>query len=116
MCSSDSAEVVGGYTVTELGYPEPIPPEERSARLAALRQLGSQAPDNEPTVASFIRWYFTPRWERTISPLSKMTVEEYLRQLLEIGTEKALREAESTFPGHPLLAEARARSGNRSGP
>jgi WD40 repeat protein len=79
---AEAAEVVGGYAVTDLGTLEPIPTAERFKRLAALRRLGDQAPDHQPTVASFLRWYFTPRPKRTISPLSKMTVEEYTRALL----------------------------------
>ena len=71
-----------------------------------LRRLGARARDNEPTVAGLVRWYFAHPWERTVSPLSELTVEEYLRRLLEAGLETARLEAERTFPGHPLLAAA----------
>ena len=64
------------------GHSGAIPTAERFKRLAALRRLGDQAPDHQPTVASFLRWYFTPLPKRTISPLSKMTVEEHNRALL----------------------------------
>jgi hypothetical protein len=108
---AELAEVVEGYRVTALGNLEPIPSEARSTRLEALRRIGAQAKPNEPTVASFIRWYFTPRFERTISPLSKMTVEEYITEMLALGTEEARREAEETFPGHPLLTRSSRPSG-----
>lgn len=101
---ADAAEVIGGFRVTALGNLEAIPPPERSRRLAALRLKGKRARDHEPTVDSFLRWYFTPRLKRTISPLSRMTVEEYIRTLLALGTEGARQEAEEAFPGHPLLA------------
>jgi hypothetical protein len=48
----------------------------------------------------------TPRFERSVSPLPTMTVEESIRQLLALGTEEARREAEEAFPGHPLLTAA----------
>jgi WD40 repeat protein len=102
---AEAAEVVGGFALTDLGKAEPIPVKERFERIAALRRLGQTAHNHQPAVASFLRWYFTPRFERTISPLSKMTVEEYIRTLRALGTEEARQEAEEAFPGHPLLAE-----------
>jgi len=101
---AEVAEAIGGYRVTELGELEAMPAKERAERLARLRQLGEQAPANQPTVASFARWYFTPRLARSVSLLSTMPVEEYIRRLLAVGTEDARREAEAAFPGHPLLA------------
>jgi WD40 repeat protein len=100
---AELAEVVGGHTVTELGNLQPIPPMKWQARFARLRALGEQAPDNQPTVASFIRWYLSHPFARTISPLSRMTVDEYVRQMLALAADEARQEAESTYPGHPLL-------------
>jgi hypothetical protein len=105
---AELAEAVGGYRVTDLGELQAIPVQERVERLARLRRMGEQAPANQPTVASFARWYFTPRSERTISLLSKMKVEEYIRRLLTLDTDGARQEAEEAFPGHPLLTAAPA--------
>jgi WD40 repeat protein len=100
---ADLAETVGGYRVTDLGELVEIPAEERAGRLAALRRAGERAPAHQPTVASFIRWYFTPRFQRSVTLLSTMTVDEAVRRFLALGTPEARREAEAVFPGHPLL-------------
>ena len=101
---AELAEVVAGYRVTELGSAEPIPRVEWLARVAALRQIGQQAPMGAGTVDSFIRWYFTPRFKRPISWHSKMTVETYICRLLVLDTKEARQEAVSQFAGHPLLS------------
>jgi WD40 repeat protein len=109
---AEVAETIGGYRVTDLGV-EPIPAQERVQRLANLRRMAEQAPTDQPTVASFVRWYFTPRFERSVSLQSTMPVEEYIRRLLALGTPEARREAEEAFPGHPLLLRAPAGPGGR---
>lgn len=103
---AELAEAVGGYRLTEYGNVEPIPSDERAESLAALRRAGERALESQPTVAAFIGWYFTPRSARTLSPLSKMKAEEYLRRLLALKTQQARQEAERNFPGHPLLVGA----------
>jgi len=109
---AEVAETIGGYRVTDLGV-ELIPANERVERLANLRKMAEQAPTDQPTVASFVRWYFTPRFERSVSLQSTMPVEEYIRRLLALGTPEARREAEEAFPGHPLLLAPPAAPGDR---
>ncbi|MEP7010257.1 MAG: hypothetical protein ABJC13_08065 [Acidobacteriota bacterium] len=104
---AEAAETIGGYRMTDLGV-EPIPAKERVERMANLRKMAEQAPTDQATVASFIRWYFTPRFERSVSLQSTMPVEEYIRRLLALGTPEARKEAEEAFPGHPLLVAAPA--------
>ncbi len=107
---AEVAETIGGYRVTDVGV-EPIPAKERVERLANLRRMADQTPTDQPTVASFVRWYFTPRFERSVSLQSTMPVEEYIRRLLALGTPEARKEAYEAFPGHPLLMSAPAGDG-----
>ncbi|MCP3963261.1 MAG: hypothetical protein GY719_35930 [bacterium] len=100
---ADLAELVAGMTVTELGDLEPISAEELLQRFARLRRIAEAAGD-EPSVARFVRWYFAHPWQRTVSPLSPKTADEYLELLLDDGEGEAWREAMAIFPGHPLLS------------
>ncbi|HEX7183411.1 MAG TPA: PQQ-binding-like beta-propeller repeat protein [Thermoanaerobaculia bacterium] len=95
---ADVAEVVGGLSVSDAGGLERIPPAERSLRMAGLYREAERARDCEPTVSSFLHWYFTPRLRRSLSPLSPMSVEEYIRKVIAVGTELHVREAREMFP------------------
>jgi hypothetical protein len=48
------------------------------------------------------------RYTRTISPLSQVTVPEYIQQLIAEGRRD---QAERDFPGHPLLRKKLDASG-----
>jgi len=52
------------------------------------------------------RWFLADPWESTISPLSQVTVRDFIRRLLADGSDPSRRAAESAYPGHPLLTEA----------
>jgi dipeptidyl aminopeptidase/acylaminoacyl peptidase len=100
------AEAVGGYEVNELGAVVRV--GDPVSRLQRLRKQTADAPPGEPSVESFIRWFLADRYTRTISPLSKVTIPEYLQQLIAEGRRD---EAERDFPGHPLLRKKLEASG-----
>jgi hypothetical protein len=95
-----------GGKLSELGAVEPL--EDQAAQLNELREQTVNARLGEPTAESFVRWFLSDPWTRTISPLSKLTVPEYIQQEINAGR---LDQVEQEFPGHPML-----RSENVSGP
>jgi WD40 repeat protein len=99
---ADLAEAVAGSVVDENGklvtLLNMVPP------LSNLRRRTADAPPGTSAGPSLIRWFLSDPWERTISPLSQVTVPVFIRLHLNQGTDKARREAEDAFPGHPLLS------------
>jgi WD40 repeat protein len=95
---AELAETAVGFTVTDLGVLVALP--DRKERLSHLRSAASAAPDGQATVLSFARWLFSDPWTRTISPLSAVTVPQYICDAIRRG---AVEEAQRAFPGHPLL-------------
>jgi len=77
--------------------------DDLNKRIAALSEESARAELGKLGAASFIRWFLAAR-PRPISPLSAMTVEDYIKQMLAMGWGRA--EAERAFPGHPGLREA----------
>jgi WD40 repeat protein len=70
-----AAETLAGLAVNDRGSLEPIPAVDLGGRLAELRRRAAAAPERQPALASFLRWYFTPLRERSISPLSGLIQE-----------------------------------------
>ncbi len=99
------AEVMGGYRLDEDDNLEMLAPEARSSRLEELRARVAPAGDGESDCVAFVRWHLTHPHERTISPFSEMTVDEYLLSLAGVDREDARWEA-AGFHNHPLLAAA----------
>jgi roadblock/LC7 domain-containing protein len=106
MLLADLAEAVGGYEVNELGAV--VRAGDPVSRLQRLREQTADAPQGEPSVESFIRWFLADRYIRTISPFSKVTIPEYLQRLIAEGQRD---QAERDFPGHPLLRKKLEASG-----
>jgi hypothetical protein len=77
------AEAVAGSAISELGAVEAL--EDQIGKLNKLRHQTANAPLGEPTAESFIRWFLSDPWTRTISPLSKLTVPEYIEQEIAPG-------------------------------
>jgi hypothetical protein len=98
---ADLTETVGGLTISDLGAAVPLPDE--NGRLSRLRAASATAPEGLNTVSSFARWLFSDPWTRTISPLSSVTVPQYICDAIRRG---AVEEAQRAFPGHPLLRGA----------
>ena len=97
---ADAAEVLSGYVLNENHAIVPLPDWPR--RVEDLRRRAADAPRGERTVRSLVRWLLDEPWSRTITPYSRVTVEEYLRNALT--NDRMKFEASRAFPGHPLLA------------
>ena len=92
------AEAVAGNTLSKLGAVEAL--EDQIGKLNTLRQQTANASLGEPTVESFIRWFLSDPFARTVSPLSRLTVPEYIQQQIAAGRRDQM---EQEFSGHPLL-------------
>jgi WD40 repeat protein len=97
-----AAEAVGGFRIDEHGIMMPL--EDQNVSLSVLRRETAAAPLGQATAASIIRWFFSDPWERTISPLSRITVPDFIHRRLAEGTDEAREDAERAFPGHPLFS------------
>ena len=75
------AEAVSGYEVTEQGTLVRL--DDQMKKLNDLRERVKEAPKGKPTAASFTRWFFSEPWERTISPTSSSTVDQYIASRLD---------------------------------
>jgi WD40 repeat protein len=95
------ADATAGLVVSDNGDLERFPTAP-----AVLRHLRAKTASAEPgrsTPASLIRWFLSDPWKRTISPLSKVSVDSFLEERMNAGTSEAWDEAAAAFPGHPLL-------------
>lgn len=96
---ADLAEAASGQVAGPTGL-EPIEDwRERQDRVIARV---AEAPLGEMSAASLGRWLFMDPWERPVSPLFTLTVEQYICDALR---HKAWDEAYRYFPGHPLLGK-----------
>jgi hypothetical protein len=86
--------------VTDVGAVVPVPSADLKERLVRVRRAAATAPEGRPTVSSFARWLFSDPWTGTISPLSAVTVPQYICDAISRG---AVEEARRVFLGHPLL-------------
>jgi hypothetical protein len=100
---ADLAEALGGFRISDGGPLEPL--TNRKGRFEALRKQASGAEPGTPGAAAFIRWVLDDPWKRSTSPLSKMTVDQYIERMLALG-EAGRAEAERVFLGHPRLSHA----------
>ena len=94
------AEVVTGQRVNEQGIVVPVP--DTVERLAELRKQTKDATAADGLGKLFMRWFLADRWTRTISPLSSITVPEYIQRRIAEGR---IGEASLFFHGHSLLSE-----------
>jgi type II secretory pathway pseudopilin PulG len=92
---AEIAEVISGYEVTESGTLQPA--QNSVARLYRLHEIADRAELGGPTVASFLKWFFSPPGERTISPGFRAPVCDFLQNLIKAGRSD---EADDEFPGH----------------
>lgn len=93
----DMAVAVGGHEVESANVPGHI--NRQTDKLTAQRALARNGPAEGATAAAFRRWLFADPATRTISPLSRITVPEYIKRLLAEG-ESGRREVERLFPGY----------------
>ena len=99
---AELAEAINGHRIDRVGAVERL--DKSLASLAALRARVRQASAPQTFGATFARWVLTDPWDRTISPLSVLTVPDHIRRLL--ADENGRTEAERAFAGHPALLKA----------
>jgi hypothetical protein len=76
-------------------------PDAWRIREQLLEEVAQAGNDASPALR-LAGWALSHPWKRTISPLSKITVEEWIQRRLAEGRRE---EAEAAFPGHPLLVK-----------
>lgn len=101
------AEAAGGFRLDTDGRLVPL--ENWRARIDEMRNLPDDS-DDPLSAAALARWFFADRSTRTISPLSKITVPDYIRHRLARGTKEARDEVLKAYPDHPLVLEELSRS------
>jgi hypothetical protein len=99
---AELAEAISGHRIDRVGAVERL--DMSLVSLAALRDRVRKASAPQEFGAAFARWVLTDAWDRTISPLSVLTVPAHIRRLL--ADENGRNEAERAFPGHPALPKA----------
>jgi WD40 repeat protein len=105
--AADLAEALGGYRLNDQSVIEPLPDRD-THEIDFQRRAAEMTGDDAWTL--LLRWLFTRPDQRTISPLSKLTVGEFVSRRLAEGTEESLREA---LRADPFNAEVRGRLGRR---
>jgi WD40 repeat protein len=97
----DLAEAVGGYRVNEFGAVERLPDQVRM--LQNLRDRVRWYRAGMRPAPAFLAWFLDDPFMRTISPISEVTIADYVRERLSSGTQSARDEAARAFPGYPLF-------------
>ena len=92
------SEAVTGIKLSDLGAVEAL--DNSIERLNDLSRQTANAPLGQPTAESFVRWFLSDPWTRTVSPLSRLNVPDYIQQQIAAGRRD---EVAQEFPGHPLL-------------
>jgi WD40 repeat protein len=98
---AEAAEALSEYTVNEAS--SLIRLDNAAVRATSLRQRVAHVEFVEPSATWMLHWFFEDPWDRTVSPLSSITVNDYIIGRLKQCTYEARTEAESHFVGHPLL-------------
>jgi hypothetical protein len=98
------AERIGGFRLNSEGFL--VRTDEYSTSRRKLRwTLDTLAPAETKTqVAGIMRWILADRSTRTVSPLSKLTVAEWIENIINDGTLDGLRAAIQVEPSDPRLA------------
>jgi hypothetical protein len=91
------AEIVAGHAFDDGAGVNSL---ERSRALAELRSRSSRQPPGESFTDTLAHWLFADPATRTISPVSRITVPEYVARLRREG-ESGEREAMRLFPWLP---------------
>jgi WD40 repeat protein len=94
------AEAVGGSALTDLGTLIPTP--DREARFVELRAERRPAAEDS-VMARFLRWFLADRSTRTVSPLSRLSIPDFIRDCLGNKVQEVRDEARRNFRDHPSL-------------
>jgi WD40 repeat protein len=88
------AEALGGARVDEQGALVAV--DDVVARLERLRERSDRS--------VFLAWFLADRFERTVGPLSRLTIKEYIEQRFAEAGEAAREEIRRHCPDHPAAA------------
>ena len=100
----DLAEAVGRKRFNHQELLEIVP---ATNLLKLRRQLGVQA--DQTTCSKWAKWFLADRSTRTVSPLSSITVPEYVQRRIQDDTLESLQEAVSLSPTNGLAFARLAR-------
>jgi hypothetical protein len=92
---ADLAEAISGVRVVRLGLTERIHGRQK------LDDLAKRCGNVSGLACDVVRWMHTQQAQRTISPVSKMKIADYVKMTLSPNTEEHLR---ALFPNEPALA------------
>jgi WD40 repeat protein len=102
--AANFAELIGGLRVSDDDALVPIDAAVRRARLEERKQRAMSRSAPAGSLDTLLKWFFSDPRERTISPLSTMSIDEYVTRMLALG-ESGRAEVARTYPGHPRLRE-----------
>ncbi|MFN7137952.1 MAG: TIR domain-containing protein [Limisphaerales bacterium] len=94
---SELSDAVGGYRLDNHGAAEVFSGSWEN--FVSVRSKVMQAPENDP-FAIWTRWFLSERTTRTISAFSSTTLDEYIRGLVEQGSEASINTALNYQPNH----------------
>jgi dipeptidyl aminopeptidase/acylaminoacyl peptidase len=103
---ADLAEATGGVTLVTVGQSENLKLLTPEQVIASREKITAKfsGPSSELTpLQQFMEWSVSDRRSRTISPLSQVTVSEWLENRIKEGTVEGLRAAMQVDPGNPRL-------------
>jgi len=97
------AEAIAGQHLSDRGIVE-LPNKESAELIREIKDQLSREPVDDKW-AIWGRWFLGDRSTRTITPFSKLTVPEYIRNCIEEHTRESLYEAEQLSAGNAQLLE-----------
>ena len=103
------AEAVSGHRLVGDGVLTDLPP--RAGPLVAPRQGWGRG---DRLANTFVRWFLADPATRPVSPLSRLTPDQYVSRLLATGSDAAVAEVQRTFgwrrpPAPPATATSQSR-------
>ena len=100
---AELAEATGGITLETVGQAENLKlltPEQVRASWEKIAAKFLEPPSELTPLQRFMKWSVSDRRSRTISPLSQVTVTEWLENRIKDGTIEGLRTAMQIDPGN----------------
>ena len=100
---AELAEATGGVTLETVGQAENLKllaPEQIRASREKIAAKFSEPPSKLTPLQRFMKWSVSDRRTRTISPLSQVTVSEWLENRIKEGTVEGLRAALQVDPAN----------------
>ena len=100
---AEAAEALSEYTVNDAS--SLIRVDNAAVRATSLRQRVAHAEFVEPSATWMLHWFFEDPWDRTVSPLSAITVNDYIIERLKRCTYEARIRGRISLCRSPAAAE-----------